>query len=126
MHTLRNKLFTMRQRVCLLKIATYLPVDGLRQISLTCRRLGIGCDDSLSLIEETARRVVQDIATEEEMAALPAYDRDNWLCKYNVHVTFNDGLGDNTSVRFNDGLQTIRAKRFINCSSIESLRYHLL
>ena len=67
----------------LLKIATYLPVDGLRQLSLTCRRLGIGCDDSLSLIEETARRVVQDIATEEEMAALPAYDRDNWLCKYN-------------------------------------------
>ena len=67
----------------LLKIATYLPVDGLRQLSLTCRRFGIGCDDSLSLIEETARRVVQDIATEEEMAALPAYDRDNWLCKYN-------------------------------------------
>jgi len=38
-----------------------------------------------------------------------------------VHVTFNNGLGDNTSVRFNDGLQTITAKRFINCSSIESL-----
>jgi len=45
----------------LFKIATYLPVDGLRQLSLTCRRLGIGCDDSLSLIEETARRIVQDI-----------------------------------------------------------------
>ena len=83
----------------LLKIATYLPVDGLRQLSLTCRRLGIGCDDSLSLIEETARRVVQDIATEEEMAALPGYDKDNWLYKYNylqslrIPLTFDQLVG---------------------------------
>ena len=73
----------------LFKIASYLPADGLLNLALTCRRFGIAqlpdseCDSSLSLVEETARRVVQDIATEEEMAAMPAYDRDNWLCKYN-------------------------------------------
>ena len=75
----------------LFKIASYLPADGLLNLALTCRRFGaapLSSDDrdgdssSLSLIEETAHRVVQNIATEEEMAALPGYDGDNWLCKY--------------------------------------------
>ena len=76
----------------LFKIASYLPADGLLNLALTCTRFGIapicGGDDSLSLIEETARRMVQDIATEEEMAALPRYDEDNWLCKYNYLQSF--------------------------------------
>ena len=58
----------------LFKIASYLPALGI-----TCRRFGIGGDDSLSLVEETARRVIQDIANEEEMDALPRYDGDNWI-----------------------------------------------
>ena len=45
----------------LFKIASYLPADGLLNLALTCRRFGIG-DDSLSLVEETARRIVQDVA----------------------------------------------------------------
>ena len=55
------------------KIPSYLGADGLLTLTLTCRRFGIGGDgvESLSLVEETARRIVQDIATEEEMAALP-------------------------------------------------------
>ena len=68
----------------LFKIASYLPADGLLSLTLTCRRFGIGGDgvESLSLVEETARRIVQDIATEEEKNALPMYDKDNWLSKY--------------------------------------------
>jgi len=67
----------------LFKIASYLPADGLLNLALTCTRFGIGDDDSLSLVEETARRIVHDIATEEQKNALPRYDGDNWLSKYN-------------------------------------------
>ena len=68
----------------LFKIASYLSAEGLFNLALTCRRFGIGDgDSSLSLVDETTRRVVQNIATEEEMDALPCYDGDNWLCKYN-------------------------------------------
>ena len=75
----------------LFKIASYLlPADGLLNLALTCTRFGItqsrsdaGGNDSLSLVDETARRVVHDVATDDEMAALPCYDGDNWLCKYN-------------------------------------------
>ena len=57
----------------LFKIASYLPAYGLLNLALTCRRFGIGCgcDNSLSLVEETARRIVNDIATVEEKNALP-------------------------------------------------------
>ena len=83
----------------LFKIASYLPADGLLNLALTCRRFGVGDDDNLSLIDETARRIVQDIATEEEKNALPRYDGDNWLCKYNylqslrMPLTFDQLVG---------------------------------
>ena len=67
----------------LFKVASYLSADDLLNLALTCRRFGISSNDSLSLIEETARRLVQDIATEEEKNALPGYDGYNWPCKYN-------------------------------------------
>ena len=72
----------------LFKIASYLPADGLLNLALTCKRFGIApasdsIGDSLSLVEETARRMVQNIATNEEKNALPNYDGDNWLSKYN-------------------------------------------
>ena len=52
----------------LFKIASYLPADGLLNLALTCRRFGIGDGNcSLSLVEETARRIVRDIATGEGM-----------------------------------------------------------
>ena len=68
----------------LFKIASYLPADGLLNLALTCRRFGTAGDDgSLSLVEETARRIVHDVANEEQRNALPRYDGYNWLCKYN-------------------------------------------
>ena len=67
------------------KIASYLPADGLLNLALTCTRFGVAPvldgDDSSSLVEETARRIVDDIATNEEKNALPGYDEDNWLSK---------------------------------------------
>ena len=60
----------------LFKVASYLPADGLLNLALTCRRFGIAPlsdgdnADSVCLIEETARRAVQDIATVEEKNAL--------------------------------------------------------
>ena len=71
----------------LFKIASYLSAEGLFNLALTCRRFVVrptssSGGDSLSLVEETARRIVHDVATEEEMAALPRYDEDNWLSKY--------------------------------------------
>ena len=73
----------------LFKIASYLPADSLLNLALTCRRFGVdvapisdGDGDSLSLVEETARGLVNDIATEEQKNALPCYDGDNWICKY--------------------------------------------
>ena len=56
-------------------------------------------DDNLSLIEETARRIVHDIATNEQMNALPNYEGDNWLSKYNylqllqMPLTFDQLVG---------------------------------
>ena len=74
----------------LFRIASYLSADGLFNLALTCTRFGItqsrsdaGGNDSLSLVDETARRVVHDVATDDEMAALPCYDGENWLSKYN-------------------------------------------
>ena len=89
----------------LFKIASYLPADGLLYLALTCRRFGIapisdGDGDSIpSLIEETARRIVHDVATEEQKNALPGYDENNWLCKYNyllllrAPITFDQLVG---------------------------------
>ena len=80
---LKNRCFSSIDS--LFKIASYLSAEGLFNLALTCRRFGIGDgDSSLSLVDETARRVVQDIATEEEMAALPGYDEVNWLCKSTI------------------------------------------
>ena len=85
----------------LFKIASYLPADGLLNLALTCRRFGSTSDgdDSLSLVDGTARRIVQDIANEEEKNALPDYDENNWLCKYNylqllrMPLTFDQLIG---------------------------------
>ena len=54
----------------------------------------------LLLRRPTARRVVQDIATDEQSNALPRHDGDNWLCKYDyllqslrVPLTFDQLVG---------------------------------
>jgi len=63
------------------KIVSYLPSVDLLNLALTCMRFSISNNDS-SIIEESARIVVQDIATEEQLAALPHYDGESSLADY--------------------------------------------
>ena len=69
------------------KIISYLPSNDLLNLALTCRRFGSApiADDNNevpSLVEESARIAIQDIATEAELAALPFYDGTNALEEY--------------------------------------------
>jgi len=82
----------------LFKIASYLPAVDLLNLALTCRRYSVSeSNNSLSLIEETARRIVQDIAivTGEERLKIEAtntvktrsqrkneMNRECWLASY--------------------------------------------
>ena len=64
----------------LFKIASYLHAVDLLNLALTCKRFGMAAEsnDSLSLIEETSRRIVQDISTEER----PKIEGESWLANY--------------------------------------------
>jgi len=70
----------------LFKIASYLPATNLLNLALTCKRFGVAAendnnvsgDESLSLIEVTARRIVQDITIEER----PRNVGESWLANY--------------------------------------------
>jgi len=65
------------------KIISYLPSCDLLSLALTCKRFGVSSEDGkLSLIEESARLMVQEIATEEELATLPYYNGENSLANY--------------------------------------------
>ena len=67
------------------KIISFLPSVNLLSLSLTCKGFGIPVSNNpleLSLIEESARIAVKDIATEEQLAALPHYDGESSLADY--------------------------------------------
>ena len=80
----------------LFKIASYLTATDLLNLALTCKRFSVS-ESNKSLIEETARRIVQDIAivTGEERLKFEAtntvktrsqrkneMDRERWLASY--------------------------------------------
>ena len=69
------------------KIISYLPSNDLLNLALTCRRFGsapINDDNNEepSLIEESTRIAIQDIATQEQLATLPFYNGTNSLEEY--------------------------------------------
>ena len=65
------------------KVLSYLPSLDLLNVALTCKRFGVSDDNSEpSLIEKSAHVAVQDIATEEQLAALPHYDSESSLADY--------------------------------------------
>ena len=64
------------------KIISYLPSVGVLNLALTCKRFGISDDEKLSVIKKSARITIQDLATEEQLAALPCYDGDSTLADY--------------------------------------------
>jgi len=66
------------------KIISYLPSVDVLNLALTCTRFGISNtnDNDDSIIKESTRIAVQDIATEEQLAALPHYEGENSLADY--------------------------------------------
>ena len=65
------------------KIISYLPSIELLNLALTSKRFGISItNDEPSLMEESIRIAIQDIATEEQLATLPYYNGQNSLANY--------------------------------------------
>jgi len=64
------------------KIISYLPSIDVLNLALTCTRFCKSDNDDQSLIEKSARIVIQYIATEEELATLPYYNGENSLANY--------------------------------------------
>ena len=65
------------------KVISYLPSIDLLNLTLTCTRFSASkCIIKPSLIEESACLAVHDIATEEQLAALPHYEGESSLADY--------------------------------------------
>ena len=64
------------------KIISYLPSVDVLNLAVTCKRFGISDDDNDSLIKESTHMANEDIATEEQLVALPHYDGESSLADY--------------------------------------------
>jgi len=64
------------------RIISYLPSIDVLSLSLTSKRFGIFNDDDDSIIKESTSNVVKNLATEEQLAALPHYDGESSLADY--------------------------------------------
>ena len=77
------------------KIISYLSSVDVLNLAITCKRIGISDNDDSSVIKDSASIVVQDLATEEQLAALPRYDGESSLADYHYlqlmreHLTFD-------------------------------------
>ena len=83
------------------KVISFLPSTDLLNLALTCTRFSASNnDDELSLIEESTRFAVEDIATEEQLAALPCYEGETSLADYHyllllrAPLAFDQLIGD--------------------------------
>lgn len=103
------------------KIISYLPSIDLLSLSLTCKRFGVSDDDELSVIKKSAQIIVQDVATGEQLAALPHYDGESSLADYHylqlmrAPLTFDKLVGDieissdKSCVKYNGGVHLATA-----------------
>jgi len=66
------------------KVISYLPSVDALNLGFTCTRYGLlnTNDDKRSLIEESTHIAVHDIATNEQLAALPRYEGESSLADY--------------------------------------------
>ena len=69
------------------KIISFLPSFDVLNLAVTCKRLGVSTtttdnNDEQSLIEESTYIAIQDIATEEQLAALPHHGAECTLANY--------------------------------------------
>lgn len=64
------------------KIISYLPSIDVLNLAITCKGFGISDVDKQSVIKKSAHILVHEIATEEQLAALPHYDGESSLADY--------------------------------------------
>ena len=91
------------------KITSYIPSIDLLNLALTSKRFGISSEGGeISLIEESAHIAVNEIATEEQLAALPHYEGESSLADYHYlqlirePLTFDQLVGGVDYVNTND------------------------
>jgi len=90
------------------KIISYLPSIDLLNLALTCKRFGVSNNDDDSIIKESASIAIQDIATEDQLAALPYYNGESSLADYHylqfirAPPTFDQIVGKAEYVNEND------------------------
>ena len=69
------------------KIISYLPSVDLLNLAQTSTRFSVSNTNDDSIIEESTRIAIRDIATEEQLATLPYYNGENSLAQYH-HLQF--------------------------------------
>ena len=75
------------------KVISYLPSIDVLNLALSCKRFtSSDTNDELSLIEESAQQAVKDLATEEQLAALPHYDGESTLADYHYLLLMKEPL----------------------------------
>ena len=113
----------------LFKISSYLHAVDLLNLELTCKRFGMAAESnySLSLIEETTRRIVQDITTEER----PRNEGESWLGIYHyLRLTQDIRVGEDKRSK-NEGetwsayYQHLQSVRNHNCIAGKLIEEHL-
>ena len=84
------------------KIIPYLPSVDVLNLAMTCKRFGISDVDEQSIIKMSADLLVQEIATEEQLAALPHYDGESSLADYHYLQLMREPL---TFDHLTDGIE---------------------
>ena len=64
------------------KIISYLPSIDVLSLVLTNKRFGVSNTNDNSIIDESTRIAIHEMATEEQLAALPRYDGESSLADY--------------------------------------------
>ena len=98
------------------KIISYLSSVDVLNLAITCKRIGISDNDDSSVIKDSASIVVQDLATEEQLAALPRYDGESSLADYHYLQLIRAPLTFD---------QLSRGAEYVNDSDKSCVRYRM-
>jgi len=75
------------------KIISFLPSVDLLNLALTNKRFGLNDDDDSSVIKKSTQILVKEIATKEQLAALPHYNGESSLADYHYLQLMREPLG---------------------------------
>ena len=104
-------------------LASLLNTRDLCQVSQTCKALG-GKQaeyDGMSMVEDVARRLFEQSATEWERSCLPKYDDESWIELYRhllmlrAKLTFDQLVGSN--IQYDADQSSVRARTCWDVSS---------